>query len=501
MTAPNSDRSSIYDAVVIGSGFGGIGATLSLAESGARVVMCETLSYPGGCASSFTRNGYTFDSGATLVSGLDESQLFGRWIKQYNVAVQCERMDPLLELHAPNLHLTIPRRREALLEQLCAIEHAPVQALQRFFKTQRRVANIMWALLDEPHRLPPLTLRQIPGHLWRVPGYCSLLPYVGRSMGTVLSRFGLDNFAPLVTYLDALCQITVQCASAVAEAPLAFAAMDYYYRGSAHLAGGVGTLAQGLSDAAAQLGAEIQFSNRVKNVTRNTDGTWQVTTRRGTFKTRHVIANLHPGALPALLGESYREPARLAKLRSSLATGYSAAMLYLVVRPPDDASEAAHHIELIADPSEAFINGNHIFVSISGAHETQRAPVGHRTLTISTHIPLATLHNPATDVAAYTAKVQQNMRDTFAAGAPQWAAAIVHELTGSARTFQRFVGRPGGAVGGAPRIAGLQNYRGMSPLQAAPNLWLVGDSAFPGQSALAAAISGIRVAGRIAKNL
>ena len=489
----------MYDAVVIGSGFGGLGATLTLAEAGARVAMCETLAYPGGCASSFTRNGYTFDSGATLISGLDPSQLFGRWITQHKIAVQCDYMDPLLDLRAPGLRLSIPRRREALLEQLCAIENAPVAALQRFFKTQRRVASVMWALLDEPDRLPPVKLGQIPGHLRRLPGYLSLVPYVGRSMSAVLRSFGLASFTPLVTYLDALCQITVQCASAVAEAPLAFAAMDYYYRGSAHLAGGVGTLAQGLSDAAAKLGADIQLSTRVKNIARNSDGTWQVTTRRGTLHTRHVVANLHPGVLSAMLGETYREPARLTQMRAKLATGYSAAMLYLVVRSPNNTSDDAHHIELVADAAKPFFDGNHIFVSISSARETERAPAGHRTLTISTHIPLRTLEDPATDVAEYTATVQRAMRATLAVGAPEWAAGIVHELTGSARTFARFVGRPGGAVGGAPRFAGLQNYRGMGLTQAAPNVWLVGDSVFPGQSALAAAISGVRVANVIAR--
>lgn len=480
----------MLDAVVVGAGFGGLGAALTLAEHGASVAICESLSYPGGCASTFKRHGYRFESGATLISGLDANQVFGRWIEKHQIPVERRYMDSLLTLRAPGLTLHISRDREALLAQFCAMPDAPVAALTRFFAVQRRLANTLWALFDHPERLPPVRVAQLRGHLARLPEYAALLPYIGRSMGQVLARFGLDRFAPLVTYLDALCQITVQCSSAIAEAPLAFAAMDYYYRGSAHLHGGVGTLAQGMLYATRRLGVEVQMSNRVKSLARAADGTWVITARRGILRAKHVIANLHPAVFPSMLGAQYREPARLAKLRERLDTGYSAAMLYAVVRAPPDASPDAHHVEVIADPSKPFTDGNHIFLSISARDERDRAPEGHRTLTISTHLPLATLRDEGTDVASYTAAVQRRMRETWANGAPEWAENVTHEMTGSARTFERFVGRPGGAVGGAPRIAGLHNYRSMGPVRAAQKLWLVGDSIFPGQSALAAAIGG-----------
>ena len=50
----------MLDALVIGAGFGGLGAALRLAEGGARVALCETLKYPGGCASTFERGGHRY---------------------------------------------------------------------------------------------------------------------------------------------------------------------------------------------------------------------------------------------------------------------------------------------------------------------------------------------------------------------------------------------------------------------------------------------------------
>ena len=51
-----------FDVAVIGAGFGGLGAALSAAERGACVAICEALNYPGGCASTFTRDANQFEA-------------------------------------------------------------------------------------------------------------------------------------------------------------------------------------------------------------------------------------------------------------------------------------------------------------------------------------------------------------------------------------------------------------------------------------------------------
>ena len=56
------------DTLVIGSGFGGLSAALTLAEQGVEVLLVESLKYPGGCASTFTKQGYAFEAGATLLT-------------------------------------------------------------------------------------------------------------------------------------------------------------------------------------------------------------------------------------------------------------------------------------------------------------------------------------------------------------------------------------------------------------------------------------------------
>ena len=55
-------------AVVIGSGFGGLAAAVRLGARGYRVSVLERLDEPGGRASVFRQDGFTFDAGPTIVT-------------------------------------------------------------------------------------------------------------------------------------------------------------------------------------------------------------------------------------------------------------------------------------------------------------------------------------------------------------------------------------------------------------------------------------------------
>ena len=52
------------DAIIIGSGIGGLVTATQLASKGAKVLVLEKYIIPGGSGGSFKRKGYTFDVGA-----------------------------------------------------------------------------------------------------------------------------------------------------------------------------------------------------------------------------------------------------------------------------------------------------------------------------------------------------------------------------------------------------------------------------------------------------
>ena len=60
------------DAVVIGSGLGGLLSGAILSRAGYRVTVLEKASQPGGCLQTFVRGGLRFDTGFHSVAGLEE---------------------------------------------------------------------------------------------------------------------------------------------------------------------------------------------------------------------------------------------------------------------------------------------------------------------------------------------------------------------------------------------------------------------------------------------
>ena len=94
-----------FDAIIIGSGIGGLVTASQLAAKGAQVLVLEKYIIPGGSGGSFKRKGYTFDVGASMIFGFGEkgyTNLLTRALKDVNE--KCETIpDPVqLEYHLPH---------------------------------------------------------------------------------------------------------------------------------------------------------------------------------------------------------------------------------------------------------------------------------------------------------------------------------------------------------------------------------------------------------------
>jgi phytoene dehydrogenase-like protein len=487
------------DVAVVGAGFGGLATALRLAELGADVVLCETLRYPGGCASTFTRSGYQFEAGATLFSGLREGQLFGDWNRKWSLGLQFETLDPIVELRTDLWSLAIPPDPEEFLERFSKLPGADPISVRRFFGTQREVANALWRLFDDPSLLPPLTGTSILRHLARTPSYTPVLRWIRRSLGDVVAHHRLHDWEPLLIYLDAVSQITVQAKASDAEAPFAMAAVDYFFRGTGHVHGGIGQLAWALVDAIQRAGGRVSLANRVKGIHR--DGNlWRLETRKGDIHARNVVANMLPHTLAKMVTPPLN--GSLHDVERAVEDGWGAAMLYFAVDADAPDREAAHHLQLVNQREARFQEGNHVFCSISSAKETDRAPDRQRTVTASTHVPMSKLLGMSPEEQAqYVSEIQECMRETIRKRAGGLWDGLRFEATASPRTFERFTGRHLGYVGGVPRRVGLRHYRprALFPREAERGLYAVGDSVLLGQSTLAVALGGVRTAEAIAK--
>ena len=480
-----------FDVIVIGSGYGGLGAALHLAEKGVSVALFEKLKYAGGCASTFQKDSFRFETGATLFSGFHDRGLFTNWIQKHQLNVQFETLDPIIDFRSQDWNILLSPNRDVTINRFCSLPDAPAQKIQRFFAYQQSIADTLWPIFEAASRLPSFQLSSLSWHLGRFWKYPKLFPVMNRSLFSLLQSFQLDRFQPLIEYCNALTQITIQCSIYDAEALFALSAMDYLFRGTGHIYGGIGELSSAMTEAIQSCGGTVFMSNAIKKLEWK-QGYWLVYSRKGSYQASKIIANLLPQDIAALVSDA-PQPPQIQAYKESLSKGWGAGMLYLVLKDSDELPASGHHYQCISNQQNQLLEGNHIFCSLSSRKENNKAPSGYRTATVSTHIPMSQ-YLSTENKAFYIQQVQENMRQTIKKRLPEIHAQIIRDYPASPRTYQRFTNRSNGFVGGIPRTVGWHNYQNIFPTALYPNLWMTGDSNFPGQSTLATAIGGVRIA-------
>ena len=128
-----------FDAIVIGSGIGGLVTASQLSAKGAKVLVLEKYIIPGGSGGSFKRRGYTFDVGASMIFGFGDkgyTNLLTRALKDVNE--KCETIpDPVqLEYHLPNnFSISVDKNYEDFINKLSASFPKEKKGIKKFYDT------------------------------------------------------------------------------------------------------------------------------------------------------------------------------------------------------------------------------------------------------------------------------------------------------------------------------------------------------------------------------
>ena len=128
-----------YDAVVIGSGVGGLIVANLLAKDGLKVLLLEQHYMVGGYCSTFRRGGYTFDAATHFYPLLGNAEtLTGRLLAELGVRTGWVKMDPVDTFHFPDgSRFAVPADFDTYLARLKAEFPEEAGALDDFFVAVR----------------------------------------------------------------------------------------------------------------------------------------------------------------------------------------------------------------------------------------------------------------------------------------------------------------------------------------------------------------------------
>jgi phytoene dehydrogenase-like protein len=178
-------------------------------------------------------------------------------------------------------------------------------------------------------------------------------------------------------------------------------------------------------------------------------------------------------------------------------SAWGAFTINFAVETKDDLPSV--YFQIHSEKEIPYCNSKSIFVSFSEKDDFEKAPLGFRTVTISTHTDVNNWYDLTKDEyekrKELAASSILNIFDNY------FAEKLGNEklflLSGTPNTFEFYTQREKGFVGGIPHSI-KRNLMFMPPnVTPFENLYMVGDTVFPGQGTPAVILGALNVSKRI----
>ncbi|MDO6391378.1 NAD(P)/FAD-dependent oxidoreductase [Pontibacter sp. BT731] len=480
-----------YDVILIGSGFGSLTAAALLAHKGMKVAVLEQAKYPGGCASSYKRKGYWFETGATTLVGLDEHMPLRHLLDQTGIEL------PLIKLQTPmQVHLPYGQ----LLTRYADIEEW-IQEAERVFgpKGQRpfwehcyRISQQVWRTSLKQQSFPFSNVQDLWQAMRQVrPHQLSLLPGAFRTMKDLLKRYGLLHNKLFTDFVNEQLLITAQNHLEEVNELFGATALCYTLFGNYYVEGGMIGLARALEVYLHEKGSTILYRHDVNSISPRANG-YEVCCMAGTYQAPFVISGIPLNDTQHLFqDDKVRQKLKRYLLPSEKLNGAFTMAIALRKAP---ALAVLHH-QVHVPEGLPLIGSKSFFVSYSHPADRVRAPEGECVLAVSTHVP-----DPAALRIYDKRLLQEAIITKMEALGMLNREDILYLDSATPGAWIFWTQRAYGMVGGYPQYRDIKPWQMKDARLDHKGAYVCGDTVYPGQGIVGVCLSGIIAANKLLRD-
>lgn len=493
-----------YEVVVVGGGIGGLTVAALLAARGVDVCLLEKEPRGGGCAVSFERFGYRFEAGASLYASWQPGEIHERVFSELPIAPpEVRKASPAYVVRLPDgTDVAISENDEEFEETLRRKFPECAESAVHFY---REIKPIGEALQRVARRVPDLRTASLLRRARAALPEALVIPRVMRAMRDTAAQHLERVSERFRRFIDVQLEIFSQrssseCAYLYGAVALNLPRSDMYA-----IRGGASGLADALTESIRQSGGALRFNAPVLRLAYDGAGRARgvdLLSGETIEATRAVISNLTVWDTYGKLVGSRHTPDSLRRRIKTL-SGWGAYLLYLGLDEEAAARLPAEHILALTDWQEGkdyTPEETQFMFGVAPAWDA-RAPEGKRAVTVSTFTEAEqwfSFHEDETEHEAQDQAMLERWWERIHRLMPELGAGVEVIETSTPRTFYDYTRRRLGMVGGLGQSLDVFGMNSLTHRTAIPNLYMVGDTVFPGQGVAGVTQSALIVANEIA---
>jgi len=476
------------DAVVIGTGIGGLTAAAILARAGMKVLAVERHDRVGGYAHSFRRGPYLFDAAVHLVGGCEQGGLIDRLLRGIGAGDRCrfEKVDPCYRAEFPGFAISGPTGSERFAQTYADAFPNSAPGIEAFLQTCGEIRSETQALLEQDLSVASERLRSFP----------SLHRYRRATVADVLDEMVDDEKARAA--LTTLWPYVGLPPASLSFLYWASMLLSYVADGAYYCKGTFQSFADTLAEVVRESGGEVRLRTSARRIEIDSDGVAAVELDSGEIvKTGKVLSNADLRQTVEELVGVERFPARYRRSLDRLRPSTSAVVAYIATDLPAAQIATAHETFAFDswDHDESYrstVDGLPSWYSLTVPSEIDPdlGPAGETLLVYTTLVSFASVDDWRANKERYRERIVSQLERRV----PGFAGHIKMIELGTPQTMVRYTKNSDGALYGwelSPSHVGPGRPDVRSPV---PGLYLAGHWTRPGGGIYGVVTSGMLAA-------